>query len=76
MKGEVSEREVLIKVGPRSETHSHENMKGVVSERVVLTKSCTLVRNSFTWKYEGKGFRDSGLREELYPGQKLIYMEV
>ena len=71
MKGEVSEREVLIKVGPRSETHSHENMK-----RVVLTKSCTLVRNSFTWKYEGSGFRESGLNEELYPGQKLIYMEI
>ena len=50
-------------------------MKGKVSGKVVLREVWSLVKDSFTWKYEKKGFRKSGLKRGAVLGQGFIYLE-
>ena len=46
----------------------HADLKGTVSEKVVFTEVCLLVMGMFKWKYEGNGFRKSGLSKGVVVG--------
>ena len=51
-------------------------MKGEVPVKVVLTDVQSLVRNSSTWTYEGRGSSKSGLKRGAVFGQELINMDI
>ena len=58
------------------EVHLHGNMMGRVSQKMALREGWYLVRRSFTWKYEGRDFRKSGLEKGVVLGEGFLYMEI